>query len=201
MRTIHEVRHQFLERLAHALRRPGMYGSRQQGVQSFLLGLLHDIAYIDQREQELERALENVKARGLWSAIGFAGPFEAKLASVDDFSDQIASIIAEVAHGLGYIELQRALPNDEWLAIRRSPRRTWTARGWRASEILDRFGDPSFAVGGSRASVHCYAGDEGWVFFDYIYSYENDPFLRNVRLPTPQFGRGIVYTPQGQALR
>ncbi len=211
MRRMEDFRNRLLQRLHGALMRPGMYGD-QDGVQLVLLNLLGDLVYIDERESELELAYSHLEARGMWSATRLIGPFCRRFSRVDSFEDEIASVFAEIAHGLGFLQLDRTLTKSEWNDIRRGARQICRERDWHLSQIKERFGSPSLVIGGSWHQVHCYASttDDGWVFFDYANEWLNtkparlrfeDCILRSVRLPTPQFGRGVVYTQYGRQLK
>ncbi len=166
MRTIEDVRNRLLETLHGALTRPGMYGGDQHGVQMVLTNLLDDLTYIDERESELARAYAILKGRGMWTATGFIGAFCQQFSCVDAFSNEIASVFAEISHGFGYVKVDRTLTNTEWKDIRKKSREICSERDWRVSQIKDRFGDPSWVIGGWMNRVHCYASTstDGWVF-------------------------------------
>lgn len=213
MRTIDDVRNQLLERLHGALTHPSVYGGTQFGVQFVLQNLLHDLTYIDERESELAQSYSNLETRGMWWATGLIGPFSQRFEQVHSFSAEIASVFAEISYNFRYVNLSRTLSDAELKSIRRDSRQILSKRDLLESQIKDRFGDPSFAVCDSWHHVHCYASHSanGWVFLDFTdervpgpppyWKYESDYILRNVRLPTPQFGRGIVYNPYGRRLK
>jgi hypothetical protein len=83
----------------------------------------------------------------------------------------------------------------------------------RLSEIVGAFGPPSFKFG---KWLLCYAPENGtgWVFVDgFVFTpddhgapqtpfrgYPDDPILRSIRLPGPDFEAGLRLSPRGAAL-
>src|SRR5690349_15742869 len=103
VRSAELLRSRFIERLDNAVRRPGMF-SPVVGLDGFFQGLLHDLAFLDQSEEELQTAVEEViERRGLRSSVGMSGPI-GDLLGQEGISPVIGSIWAQVGWRLGWIE-------------------------------------------------------------------------------------------------
>ena len=94
--------------------------------------------------------------------------------------------------------------------------RDWIAdRDVRRGEVVEAFGPPSFEIG---RHILCYAPDDGsgWIFFDcftepstsyqpgkgsYGYERDEDPLVRDVRVPAEDFEQGLILTLYGRVLR
>lgn len=190
-----------------------MYACGEHGVQDFLMNVLDDLAFIDEREEELERVYGRLKERGLWCETRFYGILRREFPKANSLGNEIASVLAEVAHQLGYLTIDQRIWKTEWRAMRKFVRESCPKQDWHVADVVERFGEPSLVIGGAWDYVHCYVseGSDGWLFCDYAnawvnaerpgWEYGSNPILRDVRLPTPVFRRGVVRTPYGQTVK
>lgn len=120
--------------------------------------------------------------------------------------EEVASVYAEFFH--------RLLTAEEWAPF--ATMRDWVAdRDIRRSEVEATFGRPSMAL---DDRVLCYAPEDGsgWVFFDcwqerveryqpgegtFEVLTEDDPLVRDIRVPADTFEDGLVLTLYGRVLR
>jgi hypothetical protein len=65
MRTPTEIRERAINTLTSMLARPSMWG-QGQSFEASVRGLLRDIAFIDDRDAELDHAFAQLEAEGLW---------------------------------------------------------------------------------------------------------------------------------------
>ncbi|MEZ6117212.1 MAG: hypothetical protein R3C28_11645 [Pirellulaceae bacterium] len=93
-------------------------------------------------------------------------------------SAEIASVYAEVAHYLGYIEVPQSVDEKTYSLIYH-----YCSQHGRKESIADEqsiiteFGPPSWVVNGStRVLGYCGAGSQKWLFFDLV-----DDSLRGTR--------------------
>jgi hypothetical protein len=188
-----------LERLELSLARPGMWTGDEDG---FFGLLLEDIAFVDKRETELEELRRvHLEERGLWTETAVAGAFARIFAPWKLLRTEVASVYAELACRFGYVHPPR-LTVDEWEATLVALVREVAAGDATGAEVIRRHGEFSYVVG---SGVAVYVSADGrWLFLDF-----RDPFfhafqaladapLRNLRLPTPHFDDGVVFTPWGR---
>jgi hypothetical protein len=191
MRTILEVREQALTHLQGMLLRPSMYGMGGF-YEAAVTSQLHDLAFIDSREEELTRALDQLREQGMSGALGVTGALAAALHDDSDHTDELASIYARIAATLGYFVPARRLTAAEWSRARRV--RAWATKQPRVmADVEERFGPPSYKRCGQGARIVAYAGptDEAWLYFDF----GGDPahrLLECVRLPVSPFERSLL---------
>lgn len=157
MRTVQEVRNRLLHTLHQGCRRPGMYGGTAFGVELLLDSLLTDLCFIDEQESALPSEIERLKARRLFNSCGVRGAMTDRLSRLQanrqassSLEDEVASVYAEIGDRLGYLTLERRLDADDWLRLRRCPRRRgleFPKEAIRVADILETFGAPSFTKG------------------------------------------------------
>lgn len=198
------MRSHLISALEFAVRRPLMYGGDGNGVYVVLYHMLHYLAFIDEREDELKLALEELQTRRVSISTGIVGAFRNRIRGEFDFGTEVASVLAELAFHLDLVTLDRVLTAAE---RKRMLRGLWTAvksRNWNADDIQAAFGQPSLNI----RTVFAYATEnreEPWIFFDFVETREDlapGKFyqfkLRNARLPSDSFAGGLVFTPWGQ---
>jgi hypothetical protein len=143
-RTLDEVYEHLVQKLNGTILRPGMSGGIGQGPEFVLWHELHDLAFIDNREEELTAMLQRLNKRGvsgstgvhgkLWEVIGENRPWH---------SEALALVYAEVAHHFGWLRPNRVLRQAEYDALR-SQAKAWTSEADRTiDDLVDMFGKPS----------------------------------------------------------
>jgi hypothetical protein len=170
MRTIDEFRKHKLKFLKDAIRRPGLFGDPDVWCDY----LLRDLCYIDQHEVKLKLEWNKLKMQKRFGCLGLSTPFQQLLGGRDfgnsAFNDEVASIYAEMAYHLGYLNVERTLSDTEYTVLSGQLQQFKKGK-WRQSDILARYGKPSLIIGGSYHSCSCYAPvarNKDWVFFDFV---------------------------------
>jgi hypothetical protein len=187
MRDAAAIRERAREVLTGMLHRPTMYGWGQS-YEGVVRGQLHDLAFIDEREEQLASALEELERRGLFSALGAWGVLSARFGP-GDYTDELASIYAHVAAQLGYFQPARRLSDVEWGRVGDLP--VWAAAEPRAvADVRARLGEPSYQRLGQTPSVLAYVGpnDGAWLYLDF----GEGGALRDIRLPVSPFSAACV---------
>jgi len=211
MRTADEMRERWLRELPLILRRPGMYATDGQNVDVFLSMRMRDMCFLDDRDADDTGIRTAMLSYG---KLGVVGPFQAVFGERSPYTDEVASVWAEVFHRLGYLAVDRLLGPAERAPL--TGLRDWIAdRDVRRGEVLDTFGPPSFEIG---RNILCYAPDDGsgWTFFDcfgepaqryrpgkgdYTCERDEDPLVRDARVPAEGFEDGLILTLYGRVLR
>lgn len=174
--------------------------------------LLDDLCFLDEREQDHDKVRHVIAGYG---KLGVAGPFTAMFGADGNYLDEVASVYAEQFYRLGYLHVDRLLDSEEWNRLSTGIRDRFDGRDGHRSEVEGSFGPPSIVAGGR---VLCYAPADrsGWVFFDcysaptnryvpgagqYHWQRDDDPLVRTVRRPAPDFESGLVLTLYGKVLR
>jgi hypothetical protein len=149
-----------------------------------------------------------------YGKLGVAGPFEAVFGDECTFTAEVASIFAEYFHRLGYLTVEHLIDGDRWERLNEL-RSQFEEHDVRLSEVVEQIGKPSLVV---DRRVLCYAPDTmetGWVFFDcwekHVMEYRtgegfgarwnDDPLLRNIRMPAGTFEDSLILTLYGKVLR
>ena len=175
--------------------------------------LLGDLCFIDGREDDQARAEEHLRTFG---KLGVVGPFEAVFGGNGRYTDEVASVHAEVFHRLGYFTAVEPVAARDWAEFATSLRTQFEEGDHRRSEVDAMIGPPSLAIG----TVSCYASpvpSDSWVFFDFareqVMQYQagegtykdlewcNDPLLRDIRVPAPTFDEGLILPLYGRVRR
>jgi hypothetical protein len=178
MRTAEEIRAHLLRELRHASRRPGMYGGNEFGVELYFLGRLGDLCFVDSRDGALEAEIQSLRARKVSRAAGVYGVLRDRISQLGgkpdrfNLTNEVTSVYAEVAHRLGYLDVERQLSDAEWRNL------TTTLRGRfgrrrpemaRVGDVIAAYGAPSRSIGGNWSNTLCYVSDQPpdpWVCFD-----------------------------------
>jgi hypothetical protein len=194
------------------LTRPGMWASDGRAFDVLARGLLSDLCFLDEREQDLDEVHAVLRGYG---KLGVAGPFIALFGGDRNCVAEVASIFAEQFHRLGYLPTERLLDAAEWNRMTGSIRERFDGHDVRRGEAEASFGRPSLVV---DKRVLCYAPADrsGWVFVDcfaehhgeyvpgagrYEWRGDDDPLVRAVRLPSADFESGLTLTLYGKVLR
>lgn len=211
-RTREAIRAYHVERLNHALRRPGMYGSEAT------LGLLMDsMAFIDGQDEAWLREQDELRERGLFTSLGVRGAFQ-RVFPGDRQDDTTASVYAEFAHRHGWLTLDRALSGEEYDRVRREATALADRDSW-LSEAIESFGPPSVWFGGTNPhypkTIAYAAADRNVALLSLHYWNEADhaadtempsavhsePVLLAVRQGRGQFLDTLTFTPEGHSRR
>jgi hypothetical protein len=189
MRSIDEVRERLIDLIEHALKRPGMWGN-DSGIQQVFESELRLLSLIDPCEQEKGR-----ERRGVYwhHPLGIIGELAGQHLNWPDYKNEVVSVYAQLVHSLGYWRPARLLEASESQMLRASLDAPFFERDWSESEILAKFGEPSFTTGGGFTLVHANAPadtEKRWIYFDFARKHRpvewvpllDDPQLRDVRL-------------------
>jgi hypothetical protein len=212
VRSIDQIRTRKQEQVGHVIARSGMYATHGRELQGVAQGLLGDLCFIDERDDDAEAVGATLHRYG---KLGVAGAFEAVFGDSCSYVAEVASIFAEQFHRLGYLEVGRLLDESDWEAAGHGLRDSFEELDVRQSEVMERLGEPSLMV---DKRVYCYVTDSParWLFFDFWENpavvYEpgqgrfgqggsNDLLLRDIRTPADSFDAGLVLTLYGKVLR
>jgi hypothetical protein len=119
MRTLDEIRGHLTDRLNRALRRPGMFGGELA-----LRYFLEDLTFIDDADEAWSNENDQLVERGCWSEIGIAGAFATIFGDrrFTTHEHAVASVYADMAHRLGYLQLDNTLGTGDYRQLRRQAR-------------------------------------------------------------------------------
>lgn len=210
MRSALELKNKWLAELPLIMARTGMYAMNGTHVQDVCRRLLDELCFLDERDDGYWRDLMD-----RYGSLGVQGPFLEMFGRDRNCTAEVASVFAEQFHRLGYLAVDRTLDEADWLAFTTAVRERFGTTDVRRSEIVAEFGEPSLVV---DRRVLCYVpGDSsGWAFVDcwteYQRSYvpgegtydtarDDDPLVREFRLPADTFESGLHLTLFGKVLR
>jgi hypothetical protein len=177
-----------------------------------LRGLLADLCFLDEREDELESVHKAIRGYG---KLGVVGPFQAMFGKDGNYLAEVASIWAEQLHRLGYLRVSRRLDSQAWDRLVNGLSGRFDGKDVRRSEVEATFGSPSVVADGR---VLCYAPADllGWIFVDchsewtnryvagagrYEGERDEDPLVRSIRHPAQSFESGLILTLYGKVAR
>lgn len=190
-----------------------MYATTGRELQGVAQGLLNDLCFIDERDDQAEAVRDELHRYG---KLGVAGAFEAVFGDDCSYVAEVASIFAEQFHRLGYLEVGRHLRESDWQTAKEALRDAYEELDVRQSEVTERLGEPSLVV---DKRVYCYVSEAPaqWLFFDFwekpaavyepgqgrlVQARSNDDLLlRNIREPADSFDAGLVLSLYGKVLR
>ncbi|MEU4765087.1 hypothetical protein AB0H12_17690 [Actinosynnema sp. NPDC023794] len=138
-----EVRRHHLTQVNAVLRRPGLYGRDEMAERL----LLEAMAAVDGSLELWRSECDGLRERDAFAAAGVAGAYSNVLPA-DALRDATASVYAGIAHRLGWLELDRALPEAEFQRLSRDVGE-WVEQDRTLSEVLGTFGPPSLRIGGT----------------------------------------------------
>jgi hypothetical protein len=190
-KTIAEIRESLIQQLEAALKFPTMWGGNDYGIELFFRVILGLLGEIDEPKPDDSQHATHPR---MTNPMGLVGQFAAQHVSAEGYECEVASAYAHYSYSLGYWRPARLLERDAWLKLQNALDQAFFTRDWRESEILERFGEPSYRLGGPFVSVVSYGSAdspaEGWIHFDFARKarpYQNEPYLddpqlRDVRL-------------------
>ena len=219
MRAIEEMHRRKLELVEFMLTRPGMFGSGR-ALELAYRTEFGDIAFIEERETELEAAYTEWERNGYRTCRGFTGAFETTPPFDEHATDELALTFAEIAWQMGWITLPRLLSADEWTTLHASFPLKAIRRDWTPDEVLRLAGPPSFQFGSHWRRRRAYASTDkrgGWICFEFEPKLDKpkgkrrsellptpeevDLRLRSIRRTKRYFTDSIALTPFGRSLR
>jgi hypothetical protein len=138
-----EARQHHLAQVNSVLRRPGMYG-RDETAERLLLEAM---AAVDGSLERWRAECDHLRERDAFSATGVMGAYSDVLPA-NALRGATASLYAETAHRLGWLELDRTLSAAEFRQMA-ADIGGWVARDHTLPEVLGAFGTPSLWIGGT----------------------------------------------------
>jgi hypothetical protein len=205
VRSAEELRRHWLDLVPVMFARSGMFASTGREMQLAAAAMLANLTFLDERDDECRDATDGL---GRYGKFGVCGPFMTIFGAERRCVPEVASVYAEVFHRFGYLAV------DRFVTVAVDDLRYWVGeRDVRRSEVEATFGPPSLVV---DKRVLCYAPEDGsgWVFFDcwqerveryaagqFEVVVEDDPLVRDIRVPAGTFEDGLILTLFGRALR
>lgn len=206
---LNETRRHHLSQVNGVLRRPGMYGGGEMAERL----LLEAMAAVDGSLTRWQAECEGLRERGAFTATGVRGAYS-NILPADALRDATASVYAEIAHRLGWLELDRTLPAAEFRQLSAEVG-GWVAHDRTLSEVVERFGSPSVRIGGTnpffpKTLAYTTADhDDGLICFHLWNAFANtapgsglrgvhpDPVVLAVRHRPGPFAGSFSFTPEG----
>ena len=142
--SVDEVYRHHRDQLNLALRRPGMY-SRDESAEHLLLEAM---AAVDGRLEQWRAELDALRDSPIFAATGVSG-FYATILPRNAVRDAATSGYAEIAHRLGWLDVDRVLSADEYVRLDAATR-GWTAQDRTWSDVIGAHGQASLLIGGSH---------------------------------------------------
>ncbi len=200
MKSSQEIREYFFKLINNALPRLSMFGG-ETAARFFLSHL----AFIDERDLELENYLNKLTERGAFTSLGVSGAFR-KYTHLQATDVEIASVYAEIAFKMGYLNTDRILIKSEFESLHSGLRKTCRSQDLNTEDVVQQFGTPSWKAGTNPSwpwvfLYFCNELDHGSIAFDFWNDgYYDLPVLRNIRIQGPNFGREFTFTPLGRKI-
>jgi hypothetical protein len=213
VRSAEELRQRWLDSIPLIMKRTGMYARDGREMETVAGQLLRDLCFLDERDGDYEQAQERLRGYG---QLGVHGPFTSMFGSARCCRAEVASVYAELFHGLGYLPVARRIGPGTWRELTAGLRSRFEGRDVRRSEAEAFLGPASLVV---EDRVLCYAAEDaaaGWVFIDcwaertrayqpgrgnYETAADADPLIRSVRASAGEFEAGLILTMYGKVLR
>jgi hypothetical protein len=139
-----EARRHHLTQVNVVLRRPGLHGRDEMAERL----LLEAMAAVDGGLELWRRECDGLHERDAFAATGVVGAYS-NILPADALRDATASVYAEIAHRLGWLELDRALSEAEFQRLSRDVGE-WVEQNRTLSEIIGTFGPPSLWIGATN---------------------------------------------------
>jgi hypothetical protein len=111
MRSAADLRQRWLDTLPTMVTRPGMWAFDGKAFDGQARGLITDLCFLDEREQDQDDVLAILHGYG---KSGVAGPFIAMFGKDRNCVAEVASVFAEQFHRLGYLRTERLLDAGDW---------------------------------------------------------------------------------------
>lgn len=140
------ARQHHLAQVNRVLRRPNMYG-RDEIAERLLLEAM---AAVDGSLKRWWAECEGLRERDAFAAAGVVGAY-CEILPAGALRDATASVYAEIAHRLGWLELDRALSETEFQQLSADVG-GWVTQERTLSEVIETFGPPSLWIGGRNPS-------------------------------------------------
>jgi len=186
MLTVEQIQQHFLELLNAAIRRPGMFGPGEFGLDHAMTS----VAYVTETGDQWvwRKALE---ARGAWTPVGASGWVRLLMPGTEQVGS--ASLYADYAHERGWLTLDRALEAGEYAEVC-GELGAWCSVDRLRADVVERFGEPSVRIGGSGNQVLGYGRPgEPLVWFHTA----DDEALLAGRRGGEAFEESLRFTPEG----
>src|SRR5438067_296788 len=114
MRSAADLRRRWLDVLPRMVTRPGMWATDGRAFDVLARGLLADLCFLDEREEDLDDVQAVLHGYG---ELGVAGPFLAIFGKDRNPLAEVASVFAGQFHRLGYLAMERLLDTGEWARL------------------------------------------------------------------------------------
>jgi hypothetical protein len=202
VRQSEAVHERLMTELHGSLRRPGMYFGCPMDQELGYLRTLDLLCFVDEREPALDterERLRRVGARYPSNLIaGVSNALRMVMPDVEEFSSEVASVYAEVAHRLGYLRVERTVEPEALDSTHALFGESTFGRNWTARDVEQALGAPSFQVGTGNVLGYASSQPQGaWLFFDIP---ERNGLVRDVRRYTHSLDAGLHLTPHGRTL-
>jgi hypothetical protein len=138
------ARRHHLKQVNGVLRRPGMYG--RDDTAEWLL--LEAMAAVEGSLTRWFAERDGLRERAALTSTGVVGAYRSLLPA-SCLRDATASVWAEIAHRLGWLELDRALSAGEFQRMH-ADIGGWVAQDRTLSQVVEAFGPPSVQIGGAN---------------------------------------------------
>jgi hypothetical protein len=142
--VLDEARRHHLTQVNGALRRPEMYGRDEMAERL----LLEAMAAVDGSLTRWRAECDGLRDRDAFTATGVMGAYSAILPK-DAVRCAASSVYAEIAHRLGWLELDRALSEAEYQQLSANINR-WVLQDRTLPQVVETFGPPSLWIGGTN---------------------------------------------------
>jgi hypothetical protein len=211
MRDARAIHDRIRFQLRESLRRPRMWHPETQDQAVAWFAQLQMLAWIDERDGAVarERGRPVAGGRALPDEVdGVAAALRKALPDEPGVVWEAASVWAEIAWRLGYLELERSMQPAELTSLLGGVHDFWLRRDHTSTSLLAELGPPALLIGGlaledrPTAGVLCYASLDRqgpWVCFDFVDD-EPHPLLRSVRRSDrPLDDGGLLLTAFGKS--
>ncbi|MET7808462.1 DUF7710 domain-containing protein [Micromonospora chersina] len=142
--VLRAARQHHLAQVNGVIRRPGMYGRDEMAERL----LLEAMAAVDGSLERWWAECEGLRDRDAFAPTGVVGAYS-NILPANALRDATASIYGEIAHRLGWLELNRALSEAEFHQLGTDVG-GWLTQDRTLSEVTETFGPPSLWIGGTN---------------------------------------------------
>lgn len=221
MKSATEIHAYVLAHLQRALFRPSMYGGELAVLQFF-----QHLAFIEQREHELQELRRELRQSGTFNSRGVTGAFEFLFGFLrkDAYIGQVVSVYARLAFAMGYLSetstdyVSRLLSEEAFASLLNQVEQPNHFDTCDPDGLIERCGEPSIRWGrhDSYPCILLYINPQApqqYIYFDFWAQwYKNEhgehvpgkygpkPRLSNIRIPAARFSEEFIWTPFGQEL-
>jgi hypothetical protein len=188
-----EVRRHHLARVNAVLRRPGLYGRDELAERL----LLESMAAVDGSLRQWWAACDGLRERAAFTETGVMGAYR-DILPADARREATTSVYAEIAHHLGWLELDRGLSEAEFQQLTASID-GWVEQDRALHEVIDTFGAPSVRIGGAGPTTLAYTTADpaqSLVCF-HLWHANPEPVVLAVRYRSGDFPASFAFTPEG----